>query len=364
MCGSQSDPRTPPSPQHQSPFFTRLPAEIRNKIYTSVFTRNTSVFPNHRQHKPPHQLSLLATCKRVHAEAHILAFKTYTFPLPSTNTTYAHLRSRASHVSAQHISCITSLSALGTSNPAASMTNALLLFPSLRTFIVQESSMHPASATPGRCRRNHASSSLAYPTRVLDAGTTRPPENRAVAQYAPRALTSLVHAVSSGEAHKWQKGETWGVQWPQLESSYMYMQVRFDFNEVDEDLVMDTEALSAVDGVDVCPCGCGDVSWTGAVLVQEGGRRVRVRVVCCTREDRCVDDESLNAYHQIRLVPGTAPASDVIAERAGFRYEPDEGYWEDMRRKNGDLGALCRGLWRRAMVFENESYSSLTGQRR
>lgn len=363
MCGSQSDPRSPPSPQDHSLFFTRLPAEIRNKIYTSVFTRISSVFPNHRQHKLPHQLSLLATCKRVHAEAHILAFKTYTFPLPSANTTYAHLRSRASHVSAQHISCITSLSALGTNNPATSLTNALLLFPSLQSFIVQESGMHLASATPGCCRRDHASAGLAYPTGVLD-GATRRPENRAVARYAPHALTSLVHAVSSGEAHKWQNGETWGVEWPQLESSYMYTRLRFDFNEVDEDLVMDTEALSAVDGVDLCACGCGDVSWTGAVLVQEGGRRVRVRMVCCTREDRYADDESLNAYHKIRLVPGTAPASGVVAERAGFRYEPEEGYWEDMRRRNGDLGALCRGLWRRAMVFENESYSRLTGLRR
>jgi hypothetical protein len=86
--------------------------------------------------------------------------------------------------------------------------------------------------------------------------------------------------------------------------------------------------------------------------------------VYCTRADRYAYDESLNKYHKIRLIPGTTPATEVIAERAGFRYEPNEAYWEGMRRKNGDLGAWCRGLWKRAMAFENESYSRLTGQGR
>lgn len=363
MYGVQSGPRSPPSSQYQCPFFTRLPAEIRNKIYAHVFTRNTSVFTNRRKPKPPHQLSLLLTCKRVHAEAHVLAFETYAFPLPSTTNAYVRLRDRVSHVSAQHMMCITVLTALGTSNTAASLTYALILFPSLRTFIVQEGVMHLAGATPGCCRRNQVPSGFAYPMGVLD-GITQRPEDRAVARYATRVLTSLVHAVSSGYAHKWQQGEKWSVEWPQLESSYMYTQVQIEFNEMDEDLVMDTEALSAVNGVDVCACGCGDVSWTGAELVQEGGRRVRVCVAYCTREEQHACDESLSAYYEVQLLPGTTPASDVVAERAGISYEPDEAYWEGLRRRNGNLGALCRALWNRAMVFENESYSRLTNQRR
>lgn len=211
---------------------------------------------------------------------------------------------------------------------------------------------------------SHASGGPAYPTGVFDELITRQPENRAVARYAPHAITALVHAVTLGEAYKWQTGEKWRVEWPQLESSYMYTKVQFKFDELEEDLVMDTDALSVIDGVEICGCGCGDVSWTGADLVQEGGRRVHVRMVYCRRVDQYAYDESLNKHHKTRLIPGTTPASSVVAERAGIGYEPDDEYWEGMRRKNGDLGALCRGLWRKAMAFENESYSKLTGQRR
>ncbi|KAJ4401625.1 hypothetical protein N0V91_007797 [Didymella pomorum] len=161
---------------------------------------------------------------------------------------------------------------------------------------------------------------------------------------------------------RWQTGEMWQVEWPQLDSEYMYTKVRSEFNKLEEDLVFDADALGAIDGVDLCGCGCGDVSWTAANLIQEGGRRVRVHIVFCTRAEQYAYDPSWDKYHEVKLIPGTAPESSVIAERAGVRYEPDEEYWEGMRRKNGNLGTWCRGLWKRAMAFENESYSRLTGQ--
>jgi hypothetical protein len=364
MCNCHHDPRIPLSSQDQSPFFNRLPAEIRNKIYTYVFTRNTSVFTKYRSQRPPHQLCFLSTCKRIHSEAHTLAFKTYTFPLPhSMHPTYTNLHNVVANLSAPRLSSITSLSLFSNRQPAAYLTNALLVFPALQYFVVQEVDTF-SGATQKRCSRGQASVGPVCFTGVCVEGTTRGPENHAVARYAPRPLIALLHAFASGEAYRWQTGEQWRVEWPQLESDYMYTKIRCDFNELEEELVCDMDALSAINGVETCTCGCGDVSWTGVDLVQEGGRRVHVRLVYCTRADRYAYDESLNKYHKIRLIPGTTPATEVIAERAGFRYEPNEAYWEGMRRKNGDLGAWCRGLWKRAMAFENESYSRLTGQGR
>ena len=144
----------------------------------------------------------------------------------------------------------------------------------------------------------------------------------------------------------------------------MYTKVQSEFNELEEDLVFYADALGAIDGVDLCGCGCGDVSWTSVDLAQEGGRRVRVHIVFCTWTEQYAYDPSRNKSHEIKLIPGTTPASNTVAERASVGYEPDEEYWEGMRRKNGNLGAWCRGLWKRAMTFENESYSRLTGQGR
>lgn len=363
MFNSHPDLPIIKSLQDQSLFFNRLPPEIRNKIYTYVFIRDTSVYTRYLPQRPPHQLCFLSTCKRIHFEAHILAFNIYTFPLPSSmHPTYMNLRNVVADLPAPRLSSITSLSLLSSRQPAEYLTNALLVFPVLRHFILQEVASH-LGAIPGRCRRSHACTSLTYPPSVCNVvDLTSRPENRAVARYAPRALTHLVAAVASGEAYRWQTGEMWQVEWPQLDSEYMYTKVRSEFNKLEEDLVFDADALGAIDGVDLCGCGCGDVSWTDANLIQEGGRRVRVHIVFCTRADQYAYDPSWDKYHEVKLIPGTAPASSVIAERAGVRYEPDEEYWEGMRRKNGNLGAWCRGLWKRAMAFENESYSRLTGQ--
>ncbi|KAF3050598.1 hypothetical protein E8E11_009105 [Didymella keratinophila] len=364
MSGSHCNPRMALSSQDQSPFFNRLPAEIRNKIYTYVFTRDTSSFTKYQTNRPPHQFCFLSTCRLVHAEAHTLAFRTYTFPLPSSmHPTYTNLRNVVADLPAPRLLSITSLSLFSSRQPAEYLTNALLVFPALRYFVLQEVGTL-TGATPERCSRSHASTGLACPKSISNGDITRRSENRAVARYAPRVLTHLVHAVASGEAYRWQTGEKWQVEWPQLESESMYTKIRSEFNELEEDLVFDTDALGAIDGVEICGCGCGDVSWTGVDLVQEGGRRVHVRVVYCTRADQYAYDPSFDKYHKIRLIPGTTPATEVVAESAGFRYEPDEEYWESMRRKNGDLGAWCRGLWKRAMAFENESYSRLTGQGR
>ncbi|KAF1930521.1 uncharacterized protein M421DRAFT_3572 [Didymella exigua CBS 183.55] len=349
--------------QAQSPLLNRLPAEIRNKIYIHIFTIPSSVFP--ADQRAPHPLSLLLTCKRVHAEAHILAFRTYTFPLRSwISATYIHLSASVSHLPASYMSAIHSLSVPSSRNTGAFLANALLVFPHLRQFIVNSETTGSRGAQSGKCSVSRASNRLAFPAGVCDTAVTEDPAHRAVARYAPHALTALLATVTEGSAYRWQKGRTWRAEWPQLNSEYLYSAIQCDGHEVREELIMDGDAVGLAGGVDVCVCGCEVVSWTAAVLVQEGGRRVHVHVAYCREADEGKCDDASSTSHEIRLVPGIAPASGVVAERAGFRCEPGEEYWEAMRRRNGHLGALCRGLWRKAMAFENESYSRLTARKR
>lgn len=371
MCPTHSHhgPSRSPNPsssQHtqlQSPLLNRLPAEIRNEIYNHVFTVPSSVFP--ADQIAPSPLSLLLTCKRIHAEANMLAFETYTFPLgPWISATYIGLRSAVSHLSAPHISAIRSLSVSSDSDAGTFLNNALLVFPSLRHFIVKSRTIGKLGAQKGQCRNVHRSAGLVYPAGVCDVAVTEDPANRAVARYAPLALTALLATVSEGVAYRWQTGDKWRTEWPQLSSAHMYAMVQCDKDGLREELVMDEDAVGVVGGVDLCDDGCGDVSWMGAVLVQEGGRRVDVQIVYCRKADERKRGNAPSKCRNISLVPGTTPAFGAVAEGAGFRYEVDEEYWEGMRQRNGDMRALCRGLWRRAMAFENESYSRLTGRRR
>ncbi|KAF3038639.1 hypothetical protein E8E12_004681 [Didymella heteroderae] len=162
--------------------------------------------------------------------------------------TYTGLCDVTAHLPAPHKRAITSLSVLSGSNPSGFLTNALLAFPSLRYFVVQTGGVYQADARTGKCRTSHASSGLTYPVGACDEATIQEPANRAVARYAPHALTSLLAAVASGKAYRWQTGEKWWVEWPQLESSCMYAHVRHDG---DEDMVMDGGAVGEVNDVDM-----------------------------------------------------------------------------------------------------------------
>lgn len=357
--------------QSQSLLFNRLPAEIRNKIYTHVFTTLPApTITAAEQGNAVHPLSLLLTCRRINAEANILAFSTYTFPLhPNTEATYLSLCAALSHLSTAQVSAMTSLSVLSSSNASSFLSNALLILSNLSHFSVK--SLLPRRPTQSErsekraCRTSHRSAGLAYPIGACSTAITEDPAHLAIARYAPHCLTTLLHTVSSGKAYKWQSGEMWSVQWPQLDSPYIYSKVQCDKDELREELVMDSDGIGTMDGVELCVCGCGNVSWTGTVLVQEGGRRVNVGIVYCGQPD--TPDPNIEYVPKVVLVPGTAPASGVVAEGAGFRYEADEEYWEATRRRNGNVGALWRGVWRTtaawpaaAMAYKNESYSKLT----
>lgn len=360
MCPKPPQRPGSPDPQTQSPLFTHLPAELRNKIYKHAFT--TDAFPIDTSPTPtPHALSLLQTCHRIHNEASALAFQTHTFPLLSIEATYLSLRTAASRLHASHLRAIQSLCVPTDRNPGVLLCNSLLLFPRLARFSIYRET----------AQRQHIGGLQSVDS---CADNAREPAVRAVETYVPNALIAVLGSATDGAAYKWQAGERWSVKWPQLGSGYCYTVIKRSGNaamcprrneggccEVFEELVMDDEAAGEVEGVQMCGCGCKNVAWTGAVLVQEGGRRVGVGIVF-----RCapVVVQPKPVGPKVKLVPGPAPAREVVDERTGFGYEADEEYWEAMRRKNRNLGALCRGLWKTAMAFENKSYSRLMAQKR
>lgn len=102
---------------------------------------------------------------------------------------------------------------------------------------------------------------------------------------------------------------------------------------------MGTDALGTTPGVQICTCGCGHASWTVVVLIQERGRSVHVSVVC--RDEGQPPEEYVP---QVLLVPGTDPCGVAIVNEYGIGFSPQEEYWEAKRRKDRNLGAVCRGL--------------------
>jgi hypothetical protein len=350
--------------QPQSPLFTRLPAELRNKVYKHLFTED---FPTHRAlASKPHAFSLLLSCRRINHEAGTLAFKTYTFTLSrSVVATYLGVCSAVSHLRREQVHAISSLSVPVDREAGALLTNALLIFPHLARFSFQ-------SRVARRQHRGGTACRLAHPP---CNGDELDPAIQAVDKYAPHALVALLRSVASGELYAWQGGERWTFVWPQLESAYCYTSIQQSDSaatrprqnqggscELHEELVMDDEAADEVDGVQMCVCGCANVVWTTAVLAQEGGRKVDVSIVY--RSEPEVLQPRSRYVPKVTLLPGAVPASEVEADRTGFGFEVDDEYWEGMRRRNGDLGAMCRGLWKRAMAFDNESYSRLVAQSR
>ena len=330
LAPKQPHPSIPHS-QLQDILFNRLPAEIRYEIYTHVFTvENTSIAPPKSARTRPHPLSLLLTCRQIHHEASLLAFSTYTFPIRhSMQPTYLGLKASTSLLSPPHLSAIKSLSVLSGRSAGTLLSNALLIFPSLSSFTIKTSTQilrashhvrdHPAPPPP--------SNPLEDPDLSLQAIST----------YAPHGLQSVVEIVTQGRAYAWQCGSRWTAHWPQLLSEACYSRIQCDADGLREELYMDSDAVGAVPGVDACSCGCEGVAWTGVELVQEGGRRVEVRLVYC----------------EVRLGSGAAPSGDAVVDDAGIGFEPpDEEYWEALRRRNGNLAALCRGLWKTCVASQ------------
>lgn len=168
---------------------------------------------------------------------------------------------------------------------------------------------------------------------------------RAVEKYAPYFFRQVVSAVTAGRDFAWQTGERWAAIWPQLDSALCYSLVQHDTDgHVREELRMDDDAISNTPGVKACGCGCGRVSWTSAVLMQEGGRSVHVDFVY--RGDGKRTDDYVP---RVVLVPGSSACGEVGVGERGGGFDPPEEYWEARRRrKNRDLSAVWRGVVRGA----------------
>ncbi|KAJ8107161.1 hypothetical protein OPT61_g9055 [Boeremia exigua] len=345
-------------PQTQSDFLNRLPGEVRNEVYALVFEvtdwSTSEAFPLRPQTRPPHPLSLLLTCRRVHHEASILAFRTYTFPIwPGTQPTYLGLKSATSHLSQIQVEAVRSLSALSNYDAGSLISNALLLFPRLERFVIksEKSGLQGcAHRRPAYPWTSHSSADWSEDTRL---------SLQAVEKYAPPWLLCVVESVTDGTAYRWQIGCKWTVKWPQLDSELCYSRIECDMDGLREELFMDADAVGTVSGVQKCVFGCRDVSWTSVVLVQEGGRRIDIGVVYCDGERSAQPKKQY--VPKIALVPGTTPAGEVVVAGTGIKYEVDDEYWETMRRRNGDWGALCRGFWKSAAVWPVAATTSKRG---
>ncbi|KAJ4991225.1 hypothetical protein SVAN01_03353 [Stagonosporopsis vannaccii] len=357
LSKSPSQPRQ--HPQTRSSFLHRLPPELRNEIYSLVFTVSTSPAPaTVPSHQPPHPLALLQTCRRIYNEASLLAFTTYTFPVRAgLQPTHLGLQAAIAHLPATHVAAIRSLSVPSSADPASLLSNALVLLPRLSAFAV-DSPPHPRAQSCGHglaprlrsSRPGHSFTAYSEDTELA---------LRAVDHYAPPWLVHVVESVAAGRAVQWQSGARWTARWPQLESELCYARVQCDAGGLREEWWMDGDAVGAVAGVEICGGRCGEVLWTRAVLVQEGGRCVGVEAV----GGRGADPEVVKptCAPKVLLVPGAEPADDLVFARAGIGYDADAEYWEAMRRRNGDFGALCRGLWKTAAGWHNAAVVSNDG---
>jgi hypothetical protein len=327
--------------QLQSPLLSLLSAELRNQIYTYVFTSSP---PSEASPSPsPHPLSLLLTCRRIHHEAALLAFTTYTFPItPTLKPSYIHLQIATMHLSDPQKASLNALSLdlgnnyISNAHTAGTLlTNAILSLPNLHRFEIRiprsrkmEYEIHPQQSSP-------------------DASDIR---RAAVHKYVPRWFRQgVITSVVGGHTYAWPEGAGWRVDWPVMESAMCYSTVECgDDGVIREELCMDEGAVATVSGVHMCACDCGGVSWLSAVLTQERGRRVEVETVFYgSPEPVYVPD--------VCLVPGTEPlvgvvcvpqdiSGGVVPTAIGF--EVDEEYWDAIRRRNGRLDALWRGLWK------------------
>ena len=345
--------RPPPYPQPQSLFLTRLPAELRKKIYTYVFT------PTHST--TAHPLSLISTCRKIHTEASLLASTTHTFPLnaahkspsdtshPTLDQITARLSSLPQRTSIRHIAIHHGEAT------AALLSAALSILPSLSTIALRI----PADKNPLCPRAEPSPQDInIYPSPAQADDEEGYLHKKAVAQYAPRVFLRVLHeatqprgmhtALLPPAAHQQLR---WGIEWPQLESEGCYVRIvsggEGDGEGVREELFMDADAISEVNGVQTCFCGEGDahVIWTSAILHRQSEKRsVAVTFLPWTEEKK---PETVVLRHDD---PGKRPSVPSLcgAGAGGLGYAGSELYWEGLRRRNGDLGAVWRGWWRGA----------------
>jgi hypothetical protein len=184
-------------------------------------------------------------------------------------------------------------------------------------------------------------------------------------KYAPYWFLSCVNGwAKEYHAFSWREGESWKVEWPQLEDDKHLVFVN-DYDRQGRPCRlshMGPDAAGEVRGVNMCPCRCGIVEWTSADLVQETGRRVSVDTVYYgpkDRQTRSIDDTEtlLKIKHGPKAVIlresqcTSAQLKDQPSSQSpkSLAFDADDVYWENLRIKNGDWGAMCRVAWRNMM---------------
>ncbi|KAH8723871.1 hypothetical protein GQ44DRAFT_803146 [Phaeosphaeriaceae sp. PMI808] len=280
--------------QEQSPFFSKLPAEIRNEIYNYAFESEVRELLSIEAHP----LSLLLTCHKANHEASILAFSL--------------------------------------------ITNALLIFPSLSHFEL-------------RILRGEVGFQELHHNNTPPMG-----RERVIHTYIPYWFTSFIlQPITNGYAHAWQAGEHWNVETPDLKNG-----VNLDDDDSEDNSLFKTSKSIYINrkvrGVHLCPCKCGNVQWLSADLVQQTGRRLRIDTTYYGPEERPLPELSDNELLRAKLGPNVvileeneAPLGETAGSNTGIslgvtsvEYKADEEYWESMRRRNGDLSAIFRQMWR------------------
>jgi hypothetical protein len=340
--------------QGQSPFFARLPPEIRNAIYVYAFSSEART----GLCLEPHPLSVLITCQKSYYEASILAFRHTTFPLSASLNLMIlqSMRNITTHLSTHQICAITTLShslcgdytdPFTESGAAAIGTNAVLLLPNLMRFEL----CIPRGKRRAQEMHRHFSN--------ISNHMYFDPRWDVIQSHLPHWFTeSFLWPLTQGHSYAWQEGEHWTIEWPQVaydkyfdmpDNRYLHLTPR-----------MNPEAVGVLRGVHMCPCECGNVEWTSADIVQESGRRVAIDTVYYGPGGIVLPeldhDDALKAIHGCKAVilkEGSPPINvkngPTYFHRMGMRsfgYEADDDYWETLRRRNGDWGAIWRGVWK------------------
>jgi hypothetical protein len=335
--------------QWQSLFFSKLPAEARNMIYSYVFDTGPRELLS--VEAPP--LSLLLTCHKAYHEASILAFACHAFPISISfeSDIPVSLSNATSHLSRQHIEAITSLSLdLGgvyapsrvRHGPASILSHAALLFPNLQRFEIRI------------LRGKRADDQDYHGYRPLCNDLRKD----AVDKHAPSWFHSIIESVTKRYPFQWHV--QWQAEWPQLKDDRYY-----DLLEITNyqgvpclDLHMSTDAIGNVRGVTPCPCSCDCVRWTSVDIVQETGRRIAIDTVYYGPEDRPLPELDSETLAGIKLGPNAIilrpgdPRLPVKEQTnlsgcfvvTGHGHDVDEEYWESIRRRNGDWRAICKGI--------------------
>lgn len=363
--------------QEQSSFAGKLPAEVRNHIYYWIFRHsgdleemniknsfqvqrdscsrpagdetnaergyyedgNTSTSSTskslRKKLESAHPLSLLSTCRKVNQEATLLAFHHHTFVSRKNASAFHNLQYRTSTLSSEQINVISSLAyevieshIYYSPHIGSFIASSLLLFPNLANIEVRISKRSLIKVQ-----------SLLRPHTNYGFESDNERLNR-----VPNWLASTIKNVTNGRAFAWQKGQKWSVEWPQEKNGSATL-VHFLYAVSEHESA--ARAMEGAGGIEPCVCGCGKSSWLMADLVQETGRRVRVRVLFYGSFADAENSRELQ-NSRVRLIPGTEPQASINLpgvtqnDASGFGWSPESDYWYELQSKN--RGLLSR-LW-------------------